>query len=247
MNHARHRRDYSLRNALISLILLIACTLGALWLTSRDTRTSEPQTIQSTPEPRPAVTAPDVPLTYERTAVTTEPAVPVQAWTPEPQVVIPGIPAPAVGTPVTSSVGCQEDNPCWDCSTMGNRICSGTEATGQVCEEDMACWDCATMGNTVCGTVSEPLVYGDLEADIAAELDMAWATWDEVGASRGAVDDPNRPFRVDYMGVTPNFPENMVPGDLPLMGQDYQWYLFHVTMTDVPEETGHFEEPADMS
>ena len=85
--------------------------------------------------------------------------------------------------------------------------------TGQVCEEDQPCWDCETMGNLVCGSIDDTAT--------------AWAVWDEVGASRGLVDGG---FRVDYMGSTENYPENLTPGDLPLQGSDYRWYVFHVTL-----------------
>jgi hypothetical protein len=36
-----------------------------------------------------------------------------------------GRPAPSVSTTATTAAvsSCQEDDPCWDCETMGNRIC----------------------------------------------------------------------------------------------------------------------------
>jgi len=104
----------------------------------------------------------------------------------------------------------------------------GTDTTAR-CEEDMPCWDCETMGNHVCGTI-----------DDSAE---AWATWDEVGASRGIAGDA---FRVDYMASTPEYPQNLTAGDIPLQGQDGMWYVFHVTIGG-DEGTGNIEEPADNS
>lgn len=35
-----------------------------------------------------------------------------------------------VGTSSTSTTTCAEDMPCWDCSTMGNRICGPLPSTG---------------------------------------------------------------------------------------------------------------------
>lgn len=97
------------------------------------------------------------------------------------------------------------------------------------CEEDMPCWDCETMGNHVCGTIDDSAT--------------AWAVWDEVGATRGIAGDG---FRVDYMASTPEYPENLTAGDLPLLGHDGMWYVFHVTVGG-NEGTGNVEEPADMS
>lgn len=70
------------------------------------------------------------------------------------QVVVPSQPAPEVGVPLSDQ--CQEDEPCWDCQTMGNGQCGNDAAAGQQqqgtqCEEDEPCWDCTTMGNKVCG------------------------------------------------------------------------------------------------
>lgn len=51
-----------------------------------------------------------------------------------------------------------EDDPRWDCHTMGNLICGpgrGDSAPVEegVCFEDQLCWDCHTMGNRICGEV----------------------------------------------------------------------------------------------
>ena len=97
------------------------------------------------------------------------------------------------------------------------------------CEEDMPCWDCETMGNRVCGPIDDS--------------ESAWTVWDEVGASRGMAGDG---FRVDYMASTPDYPENLTAGDIPLQGRDGTWYVFHVTIGG-DEGTGNIEEPADMS
>ncbi len=176
--------------------------------------------VANQPEPAPAsaVTA-SAPITADRTAVIEYDSPTVQAWTPDqaPQVDPLPVGAPGADTPVTSGVGCQEDNPCWDCETMGNKDCGPADTvTEPVCEEDMPCWDCETMGNQVCGTI-----------DDAGE---AWRVWDEVGASRGVSDGS---FRVEYMGSTPEYPENLTPGDIPLLGTDGTWYVFHAT-DDLP-------------
>lgn len=55
------------------------------------------------------------------------------------------VPALAIDVP-TTSVPCQEDQPCWDCATMGNRICGpsapapsgGLPQTGE--KETLATW-----------------------------------------------------------------------------------------------------------
>ena len=46
-------------------------------------------------------------------------------------------PTTTVPTTTAPAPECQEDDPCWDCETMGNMVC-GPE------------WDCVTMGNKIC-------------------------------------------------------------------------------------------------
>lgn len=170
------------------------------------------------------------PITADRTAVIGYDSPTVQAWTPGQD------DDPTVVDPATV----QEDDPGWDCHIHGNKICGeGTAeapqvdpvpsgAPGDTCEEDEPCWDCETMGNQVCGSI-----------DDSAE---AWATWDEVGASRGVSDGS---FRVDYVASTPEYPQNLTVGDIPLLGANGTWYVFHVVDgTELPANT---EEPADMS
>jgi hypothetical protein len=52
---------------------------------------------------------------------------------------------------------CEEDEPCWNCATMGNKICSGTEVTHPNLQEDDLGWSCYEDGNLVCGPQQEGL------------------------------------------------------------------------------------------
>lgn len=88
------------------------------------------------------------------------------------------------------------------------------------------------MGNRICGADSSVI---------------AWETFEESGGPQGLKVDPTRPFRVDYMGSTPDYPENTDQYDLVLVGKDYQFHIFRATYTDVPEESGNVVEPADHS
>lgn len=90
-------------------------------------------------------------------------------------------PSPASAPSEASATGrgetptCYEEDPCWDCSTMGNGICGPTAtdtpapdaydhaesgaaswvpAADVVHEEDEG-WDCTTMGNRQCGPAVE--------------------------------------------------------------------------------------------
>lgn len=61
------------------------------------------------------------------------PAQPVQPYTPPQAPALPAqaqVPAQAPVAPQAPAqpTACLEDEPCWDCSTMGNRICGTTEA-----------------------------------------------------------------------------------------------------------------------
>lgn len=103
----------------------------------------------------------------------------------------------------------------------------------EYCEEDMPCWDCATMGNMVCGTIDDSA--------------QAWETFDANGGPALLPTDLQRPFRVDYVTSTPEYPQNLTERDVIVQGADGTWYVFAVTFTDVPEETSDFEEPADLS
>lgn len=57
-------------------------------------------------------------------------------------------PTPAAATftlpPVLAAAAtCQEDEPCWNCETMGNLICSGTELDGLELRQAWDLWDAA--------------------------------------------------------------------------------------------------------
>ncbi|MEO7555482.1 MAG: hypothetical protein ABIV94_02605, partial [Acidimicrobiales bacterium] len=52
-------------------------------------------------------------------------AVPDQPAPPAPAPVT-ARPAPGTITTTNTPTSCQEDDPCWDCSTMGNHVCGPT-------------------------------------------------------------------------------------------------------------------------
>jgi hypothetical protein len=66
------------------------------------------------------------------------------------------VPAPVVGGQAPAVVQL-EDQPGWDCATMGNRVCGpvvllvGDDNGDGVIVEDESGWDCAVMGNRRCG------------------------------------------------------------------------------------------------
>lgn len=68
-------------------------------------------------------------------------------------------------------IRCEEDMPCWDCATMGNKQCGPIAQPAQpaiICEEDMPCWDCATMGNKQCGV--DPTMEQDAYVSYDSQL-----------------------------------------------------------------------------
>ncbi|UOK18426.1 membrane protein [Arthrobacter phage BruhMoment] len=91
------------------------------------------------------------------------------------------------------------------------------------CTEDMECWDparCAEIGNRICGT--------------AGDAATAWLVWEQQEGERKLKVDPSRPYRVDYMASTPDYPQNMDAYDLALVGKDGRWYVFRATYLDSP-------------
>jgi hypothetical protein len=83
---------------------------------------------------------------------------------------------------------CEEDEPCWDCATMGNKICSGTEVTHPNLQEDDLGWDCYLDGNRVCGPQQE-----GLEAEAWARFTPAVLPADIVAHG----------YKAAYMGTMP--------------------------------------------
>ena len=43
----------------------------------------------------------------------------------------------SVTAPDTASTRCEEDQPCWDCETMGNRICGPTTTFSEMLTETL--------------------------------------------------------------------------------------------------------------
>lgn len=85
-----------------------------------------------------------------------------------------------------------------------------------VCEEDMPCWDCSE------------------NDDACADGDAkdAWDTWVKAEGARQLKVDPSRPYRVDFMAATPDYPQNMDTYDLALPGTTGKWYVFRASYTD---------------
>lgn len=84
------------------------------------------------------------------------------------------------------------------------------------CEEDMPCWDC-TINDDAC---ADPYTRA------------AWEAWDVAGGEIDLELDPSRPYRVDYVASSEDYPENMDKYDLALVGKDGRWYVFRATYTD---------------
>jgi hypothetical protein len=231
--HVAPRPNPSLTVAVTALALIMAFIIAGLAVIASQKRPAPTPPNAAPPAITDTITAdPSATLTAQRVSVTTAPAKPtVQAWTPEQQVVIPGVPAPEVGVPVTSSVGCQEDNPCWDCKTMGNRICGPVQDWTAIASETADPATCPDSAAT-CGTID----------DSAA----AWAAFDANDGQYLLPADLNRPFRVDYAASSDAYPENMTDMNIAVT-DGTMWYVFQTTYTDVPEDTSSFEEPADMS
>lgn len=85
------------------------------------------------------------------------------------------------------------------------------------CEEDMPCWVCSPKDDS-CG--ADP------------DEDKAWAVWEESDGAHKLKVDPSRPYRVDWMAVTDDYPQNMDSYDLALVGKDGRWYVFRASYTD---------------
>lgn len=81
----------------------------------------------------------------------------------------------------------------------------------------MPCWECSE-NDDACG-----------QTDDAVE---AWRQFDlQGGAARLVVEEPSRPYRVDYMASTPDYPQNTDKYDLVLAGRG-TWYVFRASYLD---------------
>jgi hypothetical protein len=89
-----------------------------------------------------------------------------------------------------------------------------------VCQEDDPCWDCHSLGNRICGPATD------------ADRAYAWAVWDYADGPRALKVDPSRPYRVDYVGSSLDYPRGLRPYDLPLVGKDGHWYVFRAAYTN---------------
>lgn len=159
----------------VTLAAALALTACAPTPAAAPAPTSSPATItapSSTPSPSPTQTpvdlAPMDTITAPEPVTVNVPAPqPVKVQTPAPVVAVPvtAPTAPAIPAAAPAPVRCEEDQPCWDCATMGNKICG--PATSDQCQEDDPCWDCKTMGNKICGPVDcATLKLGDAWAGV---------------------------------------------------------------------------------
>lgn len=89
------------------------------------------------------------------------------------------------------------------------------------CTEDMECWDpadCAEIGNKVCGQIDDSR--------------DAWLAYVQADGDRNLKVDPSRPFRVEYVGSSDEYPQNLGTYDLAVVGTDGHWYVFRAVYTD---------------
>lgn len=146
----------------VLVALLVGSTMGLTYTGAQATTTTSTEVVSEAP-----ITAPSVALTEPITEITTIPA-PIPTPTPteaptEALIVAPTValvepteaptepaPAPTEETypappvePNTAGPVCMEDDPCWDCTTMGNKICGNPVciAQGLVTAADQTCID----------------------------------------------------------------------------------------------------------
>jgi hypothetical protein len=103
----------------------------------------------------------------------------VDEYAPEPTIAV----SYDIGAP-------QEDEPGWDCNTMGNRVCAAPMT------EDDPGWDCSVNGNRVCDIL---------------DAAKAWQAWD---ASDNALELGNQSTRIEYVGKS----DVPVPGHMLVDG-----------------------------
>lgn len=123
------------------IILVILFSVIALF--SSPTQVATQPTTQEVVKSAP-IQAPTTQLTYEEPTVVTQPA-PVQAPAPVQPAPVQVAPAP-VSAPV---------QPAQTVAPVPTPTPTAAQTTAPACEEDMPCWDCETMGNKVCGPTAE--------------------------------------------------------------------------------------------
>lgn len=60
----------------------------------------------------------------------------------------------------------------------------------------------------------------------------AWEIYDNGGGSSKIRVDPTRPYRVDFVSATHDYPSWAAPDDAVVVGKDGRWFWFAVTYTD---------------
>lgn len=71
-----------------------------------------------------------------------------------------------------------------------------------------------------------PIAQCQRDTATDAECTYAWQVWDYSGGPSKLRMDPSKPFRVDYLGSTADYPRDLAEYDLALVGKDGNWYVF---------------------
>jgi hypothetical protein len=187
---------------LIALVLFVSSLFGS--------SVAHADAPSQAPASQPIVAPVSASLPTYLTEVSTSPA-------PTSQVEIPAIPAPEVGVPQQPAQRCEEDMPCWDCATMGNKICGpvAEPVAPERCEEDMPCWDCSTMGNLQCGPSQ------DMEADAFASFD-----------SQTGMVVVEQEMKLSYEASVPVEPTNLEVGSFAIPSSNIP-NIWHIMRWDV--------------
>ncbi|QOP66866.1 hypothetical protein SEA_ODYSSEY395_117 [Arthrobacter phage Odyssey395] len=124
------------------------------------------------------------------------------------KLVVSALLALALATPISACTATPE--------TAGSPAVTASPTATQ-CEEDDPCWICSPEDD-MCG--QDP------------DRDAAWRTFVEEDGARKLKVDPSRPYDIDWMTVTDDYPQNMDTYDLALVGKDGRWYVFRASYAD---------------
>lgn len=61
---------------------------------------------------------------------------------------------------------------------------------------------------------------------------QAWEIFEHGGGAAKLRVDPSRPYRVEFMSATPEYPSWAGPMDAVVVGKDMRWYWFAASYTD---------------
>jgi len=111
--------------------------------------------------------------------------------------------------------GCEEDNPCWDCRTMGNKICGPTPSVTQPLSAPALTLASVTSKAPVTAphkATSKATHKATITAPTAKLATEAWAAFSPRVFTASEL---SKPMRVSYVGTTAS------PNDLP---NGHEWY-----------------------